>query len=235
MCRPAGAILHPLGRSVAPRSRPGRSTVFRGCANAGETAAANSAKRHVQPGAEKIFIAQGYNGKIGKSGPCGEGDQSHVIPSEASCPAEAEQILRFAQDDKPNCVGENYAAGSPISVKSGVRATPGCSCFLNQDPRGLGGIPGCGWREEMIRRGCVTSFSSRSVASGCQAVPVEIADFCMASPPITVLVLQDPFPPQVTREERLACDQLTFCATSAHSCCPNLEPRLGVVGGGVTV
>jgi hypothetical protein len=82
MCRPAGAILQPLGRSVAPRSRPGRSTVFRVCANAGETAHANNTKTQVQPRAEQILIAQGYNRKFQL-----KRDASlHVIPSEARNP-----------------------------------------------------------------------------------------------------------------------------------------------------
>src|SRR6266545_2621854 len=179
MCRPAGAILHPLGRSVAPRSRPGRSTIVLGCAAAGEIAAANSEKTHVQPGAQKIFTCARLQRELPL--PCGRGRGEGLIST------------------------GGYEAGSPISVKSGVRRTPGCSCFLNQDPRGLTGVPGCGVCEEMIRRGCVRSFSSGRVASGCQAVPVELAACCMVSPPITLPVLQDPFPPQVAQGEKLAC------------------------------
>ncbi len=81
-------------------------------------------------------------------------------------------------------VSDGYAAGSPISVKSGVLRAPGCSYLLNQDPRGLNGMPECGAREEMIRRGCVKSSSSRSGASGCQVLSVELVAFCMSINPL---------------------------------------------------
>src|SRR5204863_9747936 len=81
MCRPAGAILHPLGRRVAPRSTPGRSmaagrvfTSDSACPEAtrGIPAIAASRQTRLAPRQETDLISQGYNGE-GKRKPSRSG------------------------------------------------------------------------------------------------------------------------------------------------------------------
>jgi len=57
MCRPAGLILQPLGRSVEPREWPGRSAGFFACA--GAMAAARKTQSPESAGRKKGLTGRG--------------------------------------------------------------------------------------------------------------------------------------------------------------------------------